>query len=482
VAADPNARLAAKTISFDELAPIGEPGTIVAQKPLGVLGIENIFFANGSRALLWSNKAEPGRVSVRMRFGAGYRAFEQDEAAYIALGRSALVGSGQGDLGQEELDRITTGRVMGFNVDITDSTFAFAAQTRGADLADQLSLFANKLSDPRWDPNPVIRAKAAQQLSYAGMATSPGGVLQRDLEFFVNDRDGRFKTADPADLEAATPEGFREVWGPILEQGDIEVVIFGDFDQAATVETLRRTIGALPPRKVVPVNELVRVPQFPSADSEAIIRTHRGDANQAAAIVAWPTGGGVAGLPESRQLEILVSVFNNRLIEAMRERAGASYSPQVVSNWPVDLASGGRITALAQLKPDDVPAFFAAADQIAYDLATTPATADELARATEPLKQTITRASTGNLFWLYQIEGSSADPRRLYSLNTLRSDYSETTPARMQALAQRYLVSRPGWQMAIIPEGAEIPKISRTVPIVSPPTLQVVGPPASTGR
>ena len=478
---DQNARLSAATISFDELPPIGEPGTIVSQRPLGVLGVERIEFSNGTRALLWANKAEPGRVSVKMRFGAGYRAFEEDQTAYIGLGQSALFSSGQGKLNQEDLDRIRTGRVIGLDVGITESTFVFSAQTRAADLGDQLYLFANKLSDPRWDPNPVARSIAAQRLSYQGLSTSPGGVLQRDLEYFVTNQDGRYKTADLDDLGNATAEGFREVWAPLLEQGEIEIIIFGDFDQANAIEALRKTIGALPPRKPIPVEALVRVPEFPAIDSDVVVRTHRGDSNQAAAVVAWPTGGGVVGLRESRQLEILAAVFNNRLIEAMRERAGASYSPQVGTKWPVDISAGGRITALAQLRPEDVPAFFKAADTIAYDLAAKPLGQDELKLATEPLKQLITRASTGNLFWLYQIEGSSADPRRLYTLNSLRNDYSVTTPQQMQALARKYLVSRPGWQMAIIPEGIQLPEMQRDIKTVPEPS-QLIGPPAPSGR
>ena len=68
---------------------------------------------------------------------------------------------------------------------------------------------------------------------------------------------------------------------------------------------------------------------------------------------------------ESRQLELLTQIFNNRLLEALRERAGASYSPQVWSRWPSDIESGGRVTALAQLEPDFVPIFFAEAERIA---------------------------------------------------------------------------------------------------------------------
>jgi zinc protease len=312
---------------------------------------------------------------------------------------------------------------------------------------------------PRWDANPVLRAKAAAGLAYDTFSTSPGGILNRDLEFFLKDRDPRFMTPDPAAMEQATPEGFRQVWEPLLKQGPIEVLIFGEFDRAGTVEALRRTFGALPPRENLPPEVVSKLTSFPSATSATQVLKHRGDANQAAAVVAWPSGGGVAALRESRQLEILTQVFNNRLMDAMRERAGASYAPQVISEWPTDLPTGGTIMALAQLQPKDVPTFFSEAGRIANDLAMTPPNEDELARVTEPLRQLISRASTGNQFWLYHLEGASTDTRRIGLVRTLLDDYTRTTPEIMQALARRYFGSRPGWRLAVIPEGQELATI-----------------------
>lgn len=451
--ADGSARLAAQSISFDELPPVGTPGTIIAQRPLGVLDIEQVDFANGVKALVWANDAEPGRVTVRVRFGAGWRAFDEDSAVYASLGQSALVGSGLGELGQNEIDRLATGRKLGFDFAIDDAVFTFTAQTRSEDVNDQLYLFAAKLGMPRWDKDPVLRAKAAAELAYNTYATSPGGILSRDLEYLVTGGDQRFATPDPAALKAATPEGFRAVWEPLLKQGPIEVLVFGEFDQAAVVEQLRLTFGALPPRDAIAPEIAARVPPFAPSETEPTVVTHRGDANQAAAVVAWPSGGGVASLRESRQLEILTQLFNNRLLEALRERAGASYSPQVFSNWPADLASGGRITALAQLEPEFVPVFFAEAEKIAKDLAANPPTADELARVTEPLGQLIRRASTGNQFWLYNLEGATQDPQRVALLRTLLADYSQTNPQVMQFLADRYLAKGTPFRLAIIPEG-----------------------------
>ncbi len=452
VAPDATARLSTKPISFASLPALGKPGAIVQDAPIGVLDIGRVDFANGVKVLLWPNDAEPGRVSVKVRFGGGYRSFGDNDAAYVALGKMALVGSGVGPLGQEELDRISTGRKMGFQFEIEDGAFNFFAQTRREDLADQLYLFAAKLGTPRWDVNPVIRAKAAANLAFESYATSPSGVLGRDLETLERGGDPRYAAPTREQLASATPEGFRRVWEPLLKEGPVEVLVFGDFDRTGTVQALARTFGALPPRTPLPEAVAARSPGF-ATPGETTVRTHRGDASQAAAVVQWPSGAGVSNLRESRQLQILVQLFNNRLLDAMRERAGASYAPVVRSDWPTDVDGGGRISAMAQLQPKDVPIFFSEAQRIATELATRPAAQDELDRVTEPLRQYISRASTGNLFWLYQLEGATADPRIVAYLRPLLADYSRTTPQAMQTLAQKYFGSKRPWQLAVIPEG-----------------------------
>lgn len=449
---DASARLAAKTVSFADQPVIGPPGEVVADGSLGILGIEALALDNGVRVQLWPNDAEPGRVAVRVRFGSGYRAFSPDNAAYASLGETALVGSGLGDLGQEELDRISTGRKLTFDFSIEDTAFVFDGQTRNDDLADQLYLLAGKLGMPRWDPNPVIRAQAAARLAYESYSTSPSGILGRDLNYELTNKDPRFATPDPAAIAKTTPEGFRAVWEPLLKQGQVEVQIYGDFDRDAAVEALKKTFGALPPREAIPMGAALRLTEFPPA-GETTVLTHRGDANQAAAVIAWPTGGGIEDIRTSRQLEILSRLFSNRLLDSLRERAGASYAPYVTNDWPIGMPQGGTFTALAQVSPDVVPTFFAEAEAIAVDLAANPPTEDELERTIEPLRQLLNRASTGNGFWMYQLEGATFDPRRVEVLRSLLNDYTQTTPEEMQALAKRFLTARPGYRLAIIPEG-----------------------------
>jgi zinc protease len=430
----------------------------VVREPLGLFNsanltdIEKLTFANGVRALLMPTNNEPGRATVRVRFGSGLQGFTPEEAPYVQLGRIALVSSGLGPVDQNALDRLATGRKFSFDFRIEEGTFVLEGLTRAEDVADQLYLFAAKLAMPRWDPAPIERAKASILLSYESYAGNPNGVLNRDLEWLLHGRDPRFATPGPDAMRQATAEGFKQVWSRMLAQGPVEVDVFGDFDREQVVAALSRTFGALPPREPAPASSLAGVEQFPAANDQPLVLNHRGEADQAAAAIAWPTGGGSDALPQSRKLEVLAQIFSNRLLDALRERAGASYSPYVGSSWPLDTATGGNIVALAQLPPEEVPAFFAAADEIAADLAAKGPDADELARVTEPMRQLLTRMQTGHTFWLNQLAGASFDRNRLAWMPTLMRDYTEVTPEELQALAARYFGAYGGYRLAVLPE------------------------------
>lgn len=456
VVADNGSRLSAKTLSFADMPAIGTPAQPVARHQIGVREIEQLDYANNVHALVWRTDNEPGRVTVRVRFGSGYRGFAPEDAPYIGLGQSALVASGLGPLDASDLDQIASGRKLGFDFGIEDGTFRFEAQTRREDLADQLWLFAAKLALPHWDERPVERAKALNQLGYDSLNSDPMSVIGRDLDWILSNRDARFGTPTPAQIGASTPEGFRRVWEPLLKQGPVEVMVFGDIDPAETEAALARTFGALPQREPIPAEALARTVSFAPVPPEPVVLYHHGEADQAAAVVAWPLGGGVKGLPVSRELEVLGEIFSNRLLDALREKAGASYTPYVNSTWPTDIDGGGRFMAIAQLKPEMVPEFFTVADDIAADLAKNGPNEDEIARVTEPFLQLLNRVSNGHVFWMNLTEGSTMQPERLNAIPSLLDDYTVTTPERMKELAAHFLPAGQGLRVAVIPRGQDL--------------------------
>lgn len=439
-------------VTFDDLPDLGDPSAIASREDLQLLGMEIVTFSNGVKALLYPNDAEVNKVSVRLRFGRGYQALRNDQPSLLWSGEAALVGSGIGDLGQEEIDQLTTGRRIGFGFGIDDDAFEFSADTRAEDLRDQLRLFAAKLDMPGWDDAPVTRARAGTKLSYQSYLGSPTTLIDRDLQWLLRGRDPRYKTPEPDEIDQLNPESFRETWEPLLAEGPIEILVFGDFDRETTVAHLAETLGALKPRGegvAVPDSEVVGLDTIGEAP---VVTRHRGDAEQAAAVLAWPTSGGLDNVRESRQLEILAALFNNRLFEQLREKAGASYAPQVFSSWPVHYSKGGYLAAITQLKPSAIPIFEETANAIARDLVANPVGSDELNRAVEPLSQQVRRAATGNQFWMWQLEGATQDRRRITAIRTLLGDYTRTSPEEMQALAQKYLTRDPALRWHVVPE------------------------------
>jgi zinc protease len=74
---------------------------------------------------------------------------------------------------------------------------------------------------------------------------------------------------------------------------------------------------------------------------------------------------------------------------------------------------------------------------------------------TEPLKQLITRASTGNSFYMSLLGGGAQEPGKFDDIRSILVDYSQTTPDAMQALAARYLVHDRSWRVEVVPQAKQ---------------------------
>ena len=461
VAANKSARLAETALGFDALPKLGTAGTVISQQTMPRFEMSKLELSNGVRALLYPNKAETGQIRVLVRFGKGYQAVVPEQGGLLWAGPLVLGENGVGKLKRTEIDQMVNGRRIELNFNIDSDAFEFGANTRADDLADQLLLIATKMEHPGWDPLPVERAKALAKSGYNSFEMSATSVLQRDLEYLLSNKDPRWKSAAPADVAKIDAAKFKAYWTPLLAQGPVEVMLFGDFDKTAAITALQNSFGAMKPRSAVAPSPAALALNFPTSTSPVRLN-HKGPADQAAAVVAWPTGGGLANISEGRELEILAAVFRDRLFEKFRAEQAASYSPDMANNWPDDFASGGYLMAYSQVKPADVDRFFAFANEVAADLAANPISADELQRAVEPVKQAVERASSGNTFWLNNLKGATYEPTRFTALGRLYTDYSNVTPTRLQELAKRYFVADKSWKLVVEPQArGSIQAVSR---------------------
>ncbi len=445
-------RLATVKADFDQLPAVGKPGTISSTSSLLGLRAERIEFANGVTALVSNNKVEPGKVRVNVRFGTGNRSVAADAPNLLWTGDYALMASGIGPWGQNEIDQLTNGRQIQLNFAIDDDAFELSAESKPADLADQMRLIAGKLAQPRWDPAPIERLRIGYLTGYDLNDATPNAVLDRNLRGWLTNNDARWAAPDKAQIEALTPAAFRAFWEPRLASGPIEVQIFGDLESIDYRQILASTLGALAPRPILAPASGQRV-DFAKHVTVPEIAYHSGEQGQAAAMTAWPTSGGLASPRDARGLEVLAAIFNDRLFDRLRAEQGASYGPVVDSHWPTGFDSGGYLLVGSLLAPKDLDRFYGIARDIAADLVTKPVSADELTRNAVPIREQVARASTGNVYWMFLLEGATRDPRVTAAALSIQDDISAVTAADVQRLAQRYLAPERQWSLAILPKG-----------------------------
>ncbi len=437
-------RKEAEPLSMDVLPALGAPATVIGGPTLlpganNELKTQVARLSNGVNLVLFPNDSEAGRIYVDVRFGTGLAGLGGDRASFAWSGEQALVDAGLAGLDLDQLDRLTTGRQIGMTFAAEDTHFSLSGTTRREDLGDQLRFLATKLAHPSWNARAVERIRDVLLASYGSQDNSANAVVNRDLEGVLHGGDPRWAAPDKAEIERLTADRLKAYWSPVLAQGSVEVAIFGDFDRDTAIREAARTFGALPPRREVTLSPAQLAEPVFRPTREPIRTTHGGPADQAAAVLAWPTGAGLARIEDSYALEVLAAVFGDRLLDRLRSEEGESYSPQVISRWPRDTSTGGSLFVLGQVRPGSADHFFQLSREIAADLVANPIAADEFARARGPVAQTYMRAFSGNTFWLRTLEGVSRDPGIALLPERLARALGSMTPAQVHAVAARYL-------------------------------------------
>ncbi len=438
-------------IGFDRLPKLGPLGRVIATHKIPLESMKIVDFANGVKLIIYPITGSSGRVFVMARFGRGRQALPVDKPTVAWAAPVALVASGIGDLGANEIDQLTSGRRINLEFDIGDDAFALRSQTNAADLADELKLMAAKIASPRWDAAPVARARAAFLAGQDTIEASPQGILGRDLKGLLLGNDPRWALPNRQDIDGLTAERFRALWEPLIKTGPIELLIFGDMNEQAAIKAAAASFGALKPRQDAPIASAALIARGPLISTDRVVRYHNGDADQAAAVLAWPTGGGLGRIFESRKLDVLAAIFNDRLFEKLREGEGAAYSPNVINNWRTNFAEGGSLVITSQVKPAGVERFFELSRAIAADLVSHPVSADEFERAVGPMKALVSRAMSSELYWMNELAGATRDPRRIDVALSVAPDLRRITPADVQDAAKAYFIPGRTLEFVVLP-------------------------------
>jgi zinc protease len=185
-----------------------------------------------------------------------------------------------------------------------------------------------------------------------------------------------------------------------------------------------------------------------------VVRTHKGRADQAALFMVWRTDDLFSNLQRSRDVSILGQVMQLRLIDELREKQGATYSPNALSTASVTFKNWGYLAVSLEAPPEKLDGVIASIRKIAADLRDKPVSDDELERAKKPRIDQIEKARATNEYWVGALSNAQNDPRLLDATRSVLAGLARVTPADVQKAAKTYLGDDKSWLLLVKPEAA----------------------------
>lgn len=430
----------------------GAPGKVVERREVADLGTTFVRFENGVRLSVKPTGFRDDEVLVRVNVGDGMLDLPKDRQS-MSWAASAFLEGGLKKISNEDMERVLASKVYGTSFSVGDDAFVLSGGTRTDDLPTQLQVLAAYVSEPGWRAEAFQRLKAAGRTIHDQYEATTSGVLQRDLGGLLHSGDPRWTFPTREEIAGAELQQLQAQIAPHLANDPIEVVIVGDVTVDKAIETVAATFGALPRRpEPKPVTDAQRQVRFPAAPEAPVVLTHKGRADQSIGYIGWPTTDFWENPQRARETAVLGEVMRLRLMEELRETQGSTYSPSLGYNHSLVWTGWGYMAASVEVPPEKLPEFFADVQKIAADLKAKPISDDELARAKKPRLEGFQRARVTNQYWLGQLGGAQADPRRLDMIRELIPGTEKVTAADVQRAAQTFLREERAYRLMVRPQ------------------------------
>lgn len=212
---------------------------------------------------------------------------------------------------------------------------------------------------------------------------------------------------------------------------------------------MAKTLGALPARQP---RQHTGFAQQPLAFRAAGVTTlfHAGQADQGVISISWPTTDD-RDLKDTLTRDLLAQAISLEALDLVREKLGATYTPQRVSYDQSTYAGFGHITLVATASPADMERIDQAFSQIAAEMRDKPITADLLDRAREPILSGFARGDKQNDGWVGMVGNAQSWPERLDRRRQREAVLRSVTSADIQAAARRYLADGKSATIRVVP-------------------------------
>lgn len=435
----------------------GKPGRVEKVSYLADADAYTITFANNVRLNFKQTDFDADTIGIRVRVGSGFLSMPEKSEELRRLAENLLSRSGVEGHSADNLQTLFAGKNVGARVRLRPDNDALevVGRTDPNDFADQMNLMTAHVTAPAYREQTAKRYHEKMKAWYPTHEATPMTVAEKELPRMIRSGDPRYGFSDLEAFLSPEIQDVRDWIDPQLQNGLIEITIVGDVDRATAIAEVARTFGALPKRAdskgtFADMRDL----DFPSPPAEPFIYYHQGNADQAMVRVYWPSPD-ASDPKDPLRMQVLRSIFRNRLSNVLREDMGLTYSPgagMFVSNLYDDY---GYMFASVTAAPEKADEVRQAILQVGEQLAAEPIDGDVFQRALKPIVDDIDSSLQNNGYWMSVLRDAQTSGYGMVRHRMRESVLREMTVKDISVMAKRIFGSNAAVAAYILPAPEE---------------------------
>lgn len=411
------------------------------------IGVTTLMFKNGLVVHFKKTDFEEGNVRLAANFGRGEQAETVRGMAYFADDIINLSGTGRYSV--SDLDTIVAGSSVDLRFQMGEVSNSWYGSCLYSDLELQIQLLHTLLLDPGFKETAYKKIMRGLDLMYRRFESEIDGAVYLKVQPFLAGNNIHFGLPPYEEAKKFDFNTLRNWALEALEVRDLEISVVGDFDEARVLTLLRHYFGNLE-LSAPPVRRTAKRIDFP--EGEELQLAVGSQVEKSRVYIAWPTDD-FWDIGRTRRLNILAEIMENRLLKVVREKLGASYSPDVSNFGSRVYSDFGYIVAELNVEEGMEETIISEVTRLVEELYQGNISLDELDRAKKPIITGIHDSIKTNPYWLYSVLSLSAsNPEQLVWPTTIVDDFKSIQLSEIKSLARKYLAHQKS-AMATIKAG-----------------------------
>lgn len=419
---------------------------VTHQEQFSDIEAKRFVFANGVALNLKATSFQENEVQIAADFGLGKASEPVPGLAMLAT--SVVNQSGTGKLSKADFDKIVSGSSVKLKFRVDSASFKWKGKALKKDMELLFQVLQSLLADPGVDSDAFLVSMDRFRQYYETLAADVQGAMRLHGDSFLAGGNKFFGSPSWEEFSQLNIEQVKQWIVPAALNSELEISLVGDFDEAEVLRLAETYFSVLPKREKSKMQEVTV--SFPKGEKlELTVPT---SIDKGMLVIAWKTDD-FWDITRTRGLHLLAGVFSEKMRRVIREKLGATYSPQVYNASSRTYKGYGVMQAVLIVDPAQIEMLKKEVMNIADELWQGKISEEELESVKGPMLTSLKDMIRTNGYWLGSVLGlSKRYPQQLEWPGTIMSGFKGFSVEQVRALGRTYLNPEKAAVISVVPE------------------------------